>query len=226
MDVSSRTMGESAGTRSTSRAALRQLAGPWRVFLFAGLGWLLISVVVLRFALASLATATVLVGAVVLLCASGGSRIAPASSGLPVRRRLAGYALAVVLAPLLTLLLAILRGRLDLTTDVLVFLVTVIAVALLGGLVPAVLEAIAGSLLLSAYFTSPRTGCCSDSGPVADEPQIPRTLPAPAGQGHSDSPGHAARAAGSGADALQTWFRPPGRQTRGRRVTWTKEAGA
>ena len=28
---------------------------------------------------------------------------------------------------------------------------------------------------------------------------------------HSDSPGHAARAAGSDAGALQTWFGPPGR---------------
>jgi two-component system sensor histidine kinase KdpD len=74
---------------------------------------------------------------------------------LPLRRRLAGYALAAALAPLLTLLLASLRGQLNLTTDVLAFLVAVIAVALAGGLVPAVLEAIAGSLLLNFYFTPP-----------------------------------------------------------------------
>src|ERR1022692_3499626 len=75
--------------------------------------------------------------------------------GLPLRRRLAGYGLAVVLAPLLTLLLASLRGQLNLTTDVLAFLVAVIAVALVGGFVPAVLEAIAGFLLLNFFFTPP-----------------------------------------------------------------------
>src|SRR5882757_5216294 len=80
--------------------------------------------------------------------------IASAKSSLPSRRRLAGYALAVVLAPLLTLVLVILRGQPNLRTDVLTL--AVIAVALLGGLGPAVLEAIAGSLLLNFYFTAPR----------------------------------------------------------------------
>jgi two-component system, OmpR family, sensor histidine kinase KdpD len=75
--------------------------------------------------------------------------------GLPLRRRLAGYALAVVLAPLVTLFLAVLRNELNLTSDVLAFLLAVIAVALVGGFVPAVLEAIAGSLLLNFYFTPP-----------------------------------------------------------------------
>jgi two-component system sensor histidine kinase KdpD len=78
-----------------------------------------------------------------------------ARGGLPLRRRLAGYALAVLLAPLVTLLLASLQGGLNLTSDVLFFLVAVIAVALVGGFVPAVLEAIAGSLLLNYYFTPP-----------------------------------------------------------------------
>jgi two-component system, OmpR family, sensor histidine kinase KdpD len=75
--------------------------------------------------------------------------------GLPLRRRLAGYALAVLLAPLLTLLLTSLRSGLNLTSDVLFFLVAVIAVALVGGFVPALLEAIAGSLLLNYYFVPP-----------------------------------------------------------------------
>src|SRR6202041_2135657 len=69
--------------------------------------------------------------------------------------RLAGYALAVLLAPLLTLFLASLRSGLNLSSDVLFFLVAVIAVALVGGFVPALLEAIAGSLLLNYYFTPP-----------------------------------------------------------------------
>ncbi len=75
--------------------------------------------------------------------------------GLPLRRRLAGYALAVVLAPLLTLFLTSFRSSINLTSDVLFFLVAVIAVALVGGFVPAVLVAIAGSLLLNYYFTPP-----------------------------------------------------------------------
>jgi len=75
--------------------------------------------------------------------------------GLPLRRRLAGFALAAVLAPLLTLFLASLRSHINLTSDVLFFLAAVIAVALVGGFVPAVLAAIAGSLLLNYYFVPP-----------------------------------------------------------------------
>ncbi len=75
-------------------------------------------------------------------------------SSLPRRRRLAGYALAAVMAPVFAVVLAILRGHLNLATEMLAVLVEVIAVALLGGLVPAVLEAIAGSLL-NFYFTPP-----------------------------------------------------------------------
>ena len=75
--------------------------------------------------------------------------------GITLRRRIAGYLLAVALLPLLTLVLASLRGSLNLTTDVLAFFVAVIVVALIGGFVPAVLEAVAGSLLLNYYFTPP-----------------------------------------------------------------------
>jgi two-component system sensor histidine kinase KdpD len=80
-------------------------------------------------------------------------RIAPVKSGLPLKRRLAGYALAAALALVLAVVL-ILGGQLDMTIEALAVLVAVIAVALLGGLVPAVLEAIAGSLLIVS-FTSP-----------------------------------------------------------------------
>jgi two-component system, OmpR family, sensor histidine kinase KdpD len=78
-----------------------------------------------------------------------------ARGGLPLRRKLAGYALAVALLPLLTLCLAPFRNAINLTSDVLFFLVAVIAVALVGGFAPAVLEAIAGSLLLNFYFVPP-----------------------------------------------------------------------
>jgi two-component system sensor histidine kinase KdpD len=75
--------------------------------------------------------------------------------GLTRRRQLAGYLLAAVLAPLVTLGLVALGDGLNLTSDVLVFLVAVIVVALVGGLVPALLAAVAGSLLLNYYFTPP-----------------------------------------------------------------------
>ncbi len=75
--------------------------------------------------------------------------------GLTLRRQLAGYLLAAVGCPLLTIVLAGLRGHLNLTSDVLAFLVAVILVALVGGFVPAILVAVAGSLLLNYYFTPP-----------------------------------------------------------------------
>jgi two-component system, OmpR family, sensor histidine kinase KdpD len=75
--------------------------------------------------------------------------------GLDLRRQLAGYVLAAVLLPLLTLALANLRGDLHLTSDVLVFLGAVIAVAMVGGFIPALLAAVAGSLLLNFYFIPP-----------------------------------------------------------------------
>ena len=86
----------------------------------------------------------------------GRGRSLPRSrGGLTRRRQLMGYALAAVLCPLLTLVLASLRGNLNLTSDMLAFLVAVIVVALVGGFVPAILVAVAGSLLLNYYFTPP-----------------------------------------------------------------------
>ena len=75
--------------------------------------------------------------------------------GLTRRRQIIGYVLAAVLCPLLTLVLASLRGDLNLTSDMLAFLAAVIVVALVGGFVPAILVAIGGSLLLNYYFTPP-----------------------------------------------------------------------
>jgi two-component system sensor histidine kinase KdpD len=71
------------------------------------------------------------------------------------RRKLAGYLLAAGLTPVLTVVLASLRSGVNLTSDVLMFLVAVILVALLGGFAPAVLAAIVGFALLNYYFTPP-----------------------------------------------------------------------
>jgi len=75
--------------------------------------------------------------------------------GITTRRQIAGYFLAVALAPLGTLVLASDRTGINLTSDTLAFLVAVIVVALTGGFLPAVIAAIIASLLLNYYFTPP-----------------------------------------------------------------------
>jgi two-component system, OmpR family, sensor histidine kinase KdpD len=75
--------------------------------------------------------------------------------GITPRRQIAGYVLAVVLAPLVTVALTSTRSGLNLTSDVLIYLAAVVAVAVTGGFVPALLEAIAASLLLNYYFVAP-----------------------------------------------------------------------
>ncbi|ASW55496.1 DUF4118 domain-containing protein [Plantactinospora sp. KBS50] len=79
-------------------------------------------------------------------------------SGTPAvlsrRRRLLGFALAVLGMPGLTALLQTLPG-LTLTSDILLFLATVVGVALVGGMWPALVAALGGSLLLNWYFTPP-----------------------------------------------------------------------
>jgi len=75
--------------------------------------------------------------------------------GITTRRQIAGYVLAVGLAPLATIALASDRSGINLTSDTLAFLVVVIAVALTGGFLPAVIAAVIASLLLNYYFPPP-----------------------------------------------------------------------
>jgi two-component system sensor histidine kinase KdpD len=84
-----------------------------------------------------------------------GRTLPRARGGLNRQRQLAGYALAVALPPLVTLALANIRGSINLTSDVLIFLAGVIGVALVGGFIPALIAAVASSLLLNYYFTPP-----------------------------------------------------------------------
>src|ERR1700678_2942451 len=56
---------------------------------------------------------------------------------ITLRRKIAGYALAAALSPALTAVLTPFRVAVNLTSDVLVFTVAVIAVALVGGFAPA-----------------------------------------------------------------------------------------
>jgi two-component system sensor histidine kinase KdpD len=55
----------------------------------------------------------------------------------------------------LTLGLSQVRGDLDLTSDLLLFLLAVVAVSVVGGVYPGLLAAVIGSLLLNYYFTPP-----------------------------------------------------------------------
>jgi two-component system sensor histidine kinase KdpD len=91
--------------------------------------------------------------------ASGASASASAGAApgaaIGVRRRLAGVLLAAVLLPLLTVVLAAGREHLNLADFVLVYLVAVVAITVVGGFWPAVLAAVAASLLLNWYFTAP-----------------------------------------------------------------------
>jgi two-component system, OmpR family, sensor histidine kinase KdpD len=74
--------------------------------------------------------------------------------GLSVGRRAAGFILTIAGLPALTALL-LLNLDVSLPTDILAFLLLVVAVALIGGLLPAVLAAVGGFLLLNYFFTPP-----------------------------------------------------------------------
>jgi two-component system sensor histidine kinase KdpD len=82
-------------------------------------------------------------------------RIADLYGGIGIRRVLAGVLLAIGGLPLLTVALSAHGLRLDLGDDLLVYLVAVVAVAVVGGFWPAVLAAVIASLLVNWYFTPP-----------------------------------------------------------------------
>jgi two-component system, OmpR family, sensor histidine kinase KdpD len=77
------------------------------------------------------------------------------AGAIHARRRLYGAALALAAIPLLTLALVAARPSLDPADDLLIYLVIVVATAVVGGFWPAVLAAVAASLLVNWYFTPP-----------------------------------------------------------------------
>jgi signal transduction histidine kinase len=83
-----------------------------------------------------------------------GRHLPSLSGGIGTRRRLAGVLLAAGL-PLLTAALVVGRANLGLADDLLIYLVAVVAIAIVGGFWPAVLGAVTASLLLNWYFTKP-----------------------------------------------------------------------
>ena len=86
--------------------------------------------------------------------APGGEPATPGGA-IDIRRRLAGVGLAAALLPLITVVLAAWRPHLNLADDLLIYLVAVVTITVLGGFWPAVLAAVAASLLLNWYFTEP-----------------------------------------------------------------------
>ncbi|GAA1637316.1 sensor histidine kinase KdpD [Kribbella alba] len=85
----------------------------------------------------------------------GRGRLPRARGSLSPQRQLQGFALAILLPPLLALLLGLGGDTLNLTSNVLAFLLAVVVVALVGGLWPAIVTAVAGTLVLNYYFTPP-----------------------------------------------------------------------
>ena len=79
---------------------------------------------------------------------------APAT-GISRRRQLAGVALASVGLPLLTLLLKQATDTLSLEGEVLLYLLAVVAIALVGGLVVALVSAVVAAGLINYYFVEP-----------------------------------------------------------------------
>jgi len=85
--------------------------------------------------------------------AAGGT--ASQAGAIDLRRRLGGVVLAAAGLPLITVALVAWRPHLNLADDLLIYLVAVVTITVLGGFWPAVLAAVAASLLLNWYFTEP-----------------------------------------------------------------------
>ena len=77
------------------------------------------------------------------------------ASGIGRRRVVGAFVLEAVGLPILTICLAAVRSHLYLADDLLLYLAAVIGVTLVGGFVPAIVAAVASSLLLNWYFTPP-----------------------------------------------------------------------
>ena len=84
-----------------------------------------------------------------------GLRLPPLTGALDPRRRWLGLALAVVGVPALTAACLAASAALSLASVMLIFLLLVIAVALVGGLWPGLPAAVAGGLAVNWFFTPP-----------------------------------------------------------------------
>jgi two-component system sensor histidine kinase KdpD len=87
--------------------------------------------------------------------AGRGLRLPRRFSAVPVTRRAVGWALGVVLPVLATAVGVFGSDLIDLSTDVVLFFLATVVVALVGGLGPALLAAFAGGLMLNFFLTPP-----------------------------------------------------------------------
>ncbi|MFC5931073.1 sensor histidine kinase KdpD [Cryobacterium melibiosiphilum] len=88
--------------------------------------------------------------------AAGGKLRLPRLGGaLSVKRRMAGFVLALLGGPLVTWLLVTFRSDESITSDVLSYQFLVVIVALVGGLYPALFAALLSGLTLDFYFVEP-----------------------------------------------------------------------
>lgn len=82
-------------------------------------------------------------------------RLPRLGGALSVRRRLAGFAVALVAGPLLTILLSMFRSEDSFASDVLSYQLLVIVVALTGGFWPATFAAVLSGLTLDYFLVDP-----------------------------------------------------------------------
>ena len=87
--------------------------------------------------------------------ARAGRRTSTRTAHLPKARTMVGWMLAVLGPVALTLVLLFPRTQVGLPTDLMLFLALTVAVALVGGLWPAIASAVTGFVTLNYYFTPP-----------------------------------------------------------------------
>lgn len=87
--------------------------------------------------------------------AHSGLRLPHSAGSLTPKRRIAGFTLAVIAWPLMSWFLISTRTDQSITSDVLFYQLLVIAVALIGGLWPALFAAVASGLTIDFFFIEP-----------------------------------------------------------------------
>jgi two-component system, OmpR family, sensor histidine kinase KdpD len=88
--------------------------------------------------------------------AGQGMRLPRRFSAVPLSRRALGWALGILLPGLATAVGALAHEVVGLSTDVVLFFLATVVVALVGGLGPALLAAVAGAGMLNFFLTPPR----------------------------------------------------------------------
>ncbi|MCU1663953.1 MAG: histidine kinase, partial [Pseudonocardia sp.] len=93
-------------------------------------------------------------------------RLRALCAGLSPRRRFAGALTGLAVLPPLTMGLVQLRDIVNLPSQILLYLVAVLVVAVVGALLPALAAAVAASLLLAYYFIPPDDVAIADPNNV------------------------------------------------------------